>query len=97
MNVVGQKVSAAIASGVVTGATGASTYFELLPALLGSIASAVGIVVSLGLFSLAIKKNRLERKQLHLTIAVLEEKESERLKRSEERKSSGKPVRRSDD
>ena len=82
----GPKASAAIASGLVTAGTGASTYLELLPAILGSVASAVGIIVSMGLFSLAVKKNRLERKQLHLAIAVLEEKEAERLDRAASRK-----------
>ena len=97
VNVVGQKASAAIASGVVTAGTGVSTYLEILPAILGSVASVVGIIVSAGLFSLAVKKNRLERKQLHLTIAVLEEKEAERLDRAAFRKVRGDLVRRSDD
>lgn len=69
----GQKVSAGTASGG-TLAAGLGTYFEILPALLGSLASMVGIFVSTGLFYLAWKKNRLERKQLHLQIAVLEAK-----------------------
>lgn len=97
ISVVGERAGAAIASGAVTTGTGLSTYFELLPAVLGSIASAVGIIVSCGLFYLAVKKNRLERKQLHLTIAVLEEKEAERLDRAASRLRTGEPVRRAED
>jgi len=77
LDVAGQKASAAIASGG-TLAAGAGTYFELLPAILGSLASLTGIVISLCLFRLAWKKSRLERQRLHLQIAVLEAKEAER-------------------
>ena len=76
----GQKANALIASGG-TLAAGMGTYFKILPALLGSLASITGILVSTGLFYLAWKKNRLERRQLHLQISVLESKEAERVGR----------------
>ena len=97
LNVVGQKASVVIASGAVTAGAGVSTYLEILPAITGFIGMSVGAFVSLGLFCLSIKMNRLKRKQIHLTIAVLEEKEAERLDRAAFRKVRGKPVRRADD
>lgn len=97
LNAAGEKASVAVASGLTTAAAGVSTYFQIIPALLGSIASATGIIISCGLFYLSWKKNRLERKQLHLQIAVLEEKEAERIERSKLRKEQGKPTRREDD
>lgn len=94
---VGQKASAAIASGVVTAGTGISTYLEWLPAITGFIGMSIGATVSLGLFYLAIKKNRLERKFLYQQISVLSEKEAERLERAARRKALGEPIRRSYD
>lgn len=73
----GEKATAAIASGATVSA-GLSTYLEIIPAIIGSLASFSGLTLSCVLIYCHIKKGRLERKQLRLQNSILEEKEANR-------------------
>ena len=72
------KTGTAIISVLATATTGAGTFFEVLPAVLGSLASITGILISLCIFYLTYKKNRLERKRLLLQIDVLRAESTKR-------------------
>lgn len=73
-------VSAWIASGL-TAVFGTSAYNEIIPILLGYVSTIPMAVLSCVLIYGQIKKGRLERKQLHMQIAVMQAKERERLER----------------
>lgn len=84
------RISVAIASGLATVGTGMGTLFDVLPALLGSFASVVGILVTCWIGYHTVKKIKLERRQLNLQNNMLVEKAAERKKRRLE----GEPTRR---
>lgn len=66
-NVIGQKLSAGASGGTVI--TGISTYFELLPGLLGCLASLAGMTLSIVLIYWHIKTKRLECEILRRKLA----------------------------
>jgi len=53
------KIGAAVSGG--TTATGISTWFEYIPADIGKLATLIGIVLSIVLIYVHLKKGRLER------------------------------------
>jgi hypothetical protein len=61
-----------------TAITGVSTWLELIPTVLGCIASLTGILVSLGLFYFSWQKHKAEMKKLRLATNIIERREEER-------------------
>ncbi len=59
--------------------TGLSTYLELIPAVLGSLASLVGIIISCSLCYLAWKKDRREARRAVIIDDIIRQRERERL------------------
>ena len=96
VNATGDKIGAGIAS-MLTAIFGGSVYYDLVPAVLGGLSALPLWILSCVLVYGQIKKGRLERKQLHMQLAILEEKEAERLDRARSRETAGEPVRREDD
>lgn len=70
INKIGQKVGAATGGGTIL--TGVSTYMDVLPALMGCIASGAGIVLSIAVIYCTLAKGRLERELLRDQIAKIE-------------------------
>ena len=79
-NASGDPIRAWIAS-VLTALFGGSTYYELIGPILGALSTVPLAVLSCVLVYGQIKKGKLERKQLHMQIAVMQDKERERLER----------------
>lgn len=78
LNVTEQKIPALIASGG-TVVTGISTVMQMIPAVLGAVASLVGIIVSVILCYFAWRKNRAEIAQIKAETMIIERREKERL------------------
>ena len=91
--------NAKIASLVSTGTTGTGvgTFLDLIPNDVGKLATLVGIILSSVLIYTHWRKGRIEYKKTQLEIAILMEKEAERLDASRRRKEAGEPARRKDD
>ena len=70
VNKIGQKIGAATSGGTLL--TGISTYLEILPGLLGVVASLMGIILSVVVMYCTISKNRLERRILRGRVARIE-------------------------
>jgi hypothetical protein len=91
----GEKLALGISGG--TAITGISTYMEYLPALMGAIASGVGVVVSITVSGVAVycklKKGKVERELLHLQVDEFKTRNDSR----RERKIKGDPLRRKTD
>lgn len=87
---------AATVSAMTTG-TGLSTVFDLIPNDIGKLATVVGIILSSVLIYTHWRKGRIEYAKTTLEIAILKEKESERLMSARTRESKGLPIRRESD
>lgn len=74
-----------------------SSMLEWLPGTYAEIAALAGAVLSIVLAYTHFKNGRVQRKKLHLEIAVLKEKEYERLQAASKRKKLKLPVRRQED
>lgn len=72
---IGQKASAALSSGTL--ATGLGTYFQLVPEILGALASLAGLILSVVVIHDRIKKGFLERRKLRAQIDIIEHKAEE--------------------
>ena len=70
INKIGQKAGAATSGGTLL--AGVSTYLEFLPAIMGVLASGMGIILSIVVIYCTITKSRLERRLLRDKIAELE-------------------------
>ena len=82
---------------VTTAGAGVATALDWIPSGIGNLAALIGIILSAVLIVLHVMKGHLERKKLRLEIAIIQEKEAERIKRSEARRESGAPERRKDE
>lgn len=87
---------ASMVSAATTG-TGLGTFLEWIPNEIGKLATLVGIVLSLVLIYTHWRKGRIEYQKTQLEIAILKEKEAERLEAARRREEEGLPARRSDD
>ncbi len=87
---------ASVVSTATTG-TGVGTFLDLIPNDIGKLATLVGIILSSVLIYTHWRKGRIEYKKTQLEIAILMEKEAERLDASRRRKEAGGPARRKDD
>lgn len=82
------KIAAGVSAS--TAGTGAVTYLELIPIV-------VGILTALASTTLACVLTYTHLKKFKVEMVILKEKESERLDRAAYRKKHGEPVRREDD
>ena len=89
------KIASAV-SAATTG-TGLGTFLDLIPNDIGKLATLVGIILSSVLIYTHWHKGRIEYKKTQLEIAILMEKEAERLDASRRRKEASEPARRKDD
>jgi hypothetical protein len=91
----GEKIAVAVGSG--TALTGVVTYVDILPAVMGVIASCVGVVVSITVASVVVycrlKKGKIERELLHLQVDEFKIRNDSRRERQEK----GDPLRRKND
>lgn len=76
--------------------SGLGTILEMIPNEVGKLATVVGIVLSSVLIYTHWRKGRIEYTKTKLEIAILMEKEAERLDNANRRR-EGLPARRSDD
>lgn len=87
---------ASVVSTATTG-TGVGTFLDLIPNDIGKLATLVGIMLSLVLIYTHWRKGRIEYKRTQLEIAILMEKEAERLDAARRREEASEPTRRMDD
>lgn len=87
---------AAVVSAVTTG-TGVGTWLDYIPDDIGKLATVTGIVLSSVLIYTHLRKSNHEAARARLELAILEEKEAERLENARRRKAEGLPIRREED
>lgn len=87
-----QEIQQAGISTFTTGA-GIATVLKILPAVLGSIATLAGIMLS----GFLIRKVLMETKKVKIEMIILRQREKERLVEIEKRKNCGASLRRKED
>lgn len=70
-----QAPRTAAITGAATVGTGATTCFDLIPSDIGKLASLVGLVLSIILICIHIRKSRLDIKEGEIRIAILRHKQ----------------------
>lgn len=71
------KVAATISAGTVS--TGVGTWFDLIPSDIGKLAALVGVILSTVLIVVHLRNSRIHHKKIELEIAIMEQKERDRL------------------
>lgn len=89
------KIASTVSAATTT--TGIGTCLEWIPNEIGKLATLVGIVLSLVLIYTHWRNGRIEYQKTQLEIAILKEKEADRLDAARRRKEEGLPVRMSED
>lgn len=89
------KIAGAV-SAVTTG-SGVGTILDVIPDDIGKLATLIGIILSLVLIYTHWRRGRIEYEKTRLEIAVLKEKEAERIESARRRRAAGLDVRRAED
>lgn len=88
--------TAVTVSGATTGA-GLGTYLDLIPNEIGKLATLIGIVLSIVLIYVHLKKSQLDSKRITLEMEILKQREEDRRREVAERKQKGMVTRRAED
>lgn len=89
------KVAGSV-SAVTTG-SGLGTVLDVIPNDIGKLATLIGIILSLVLIYTHWRRGRVEYEKTRLEIAILKEREAERIESARRRRAAGLEARRAQD